>query len=436
LRQRTTIVLLGAAASVVFMALALRRLDASALYASLRGRQAFPWIPLAVGSYLVGHVVRGFRCRLLVAREAALPLYTAANVVVVGYAANNVFPARLGELIRAGMLTERTGIPVAQSLTITLIERVLDGLAILTLLVVCLLSAEGAAPDFATHVVEVAAIVFGSALLGLLLAMHAPGLVVTIASRVGSRLPHGWHDRLVRLASNVTNAGTCLRDARGAAWLALSSLVIWVLEAGMFLAVLRAFSLPASPMLAGIAMSVTNLGLLVPSSPGFIGPFHYFCSRALMAYGIEQTPAVAYATAVHLTFFVPVTRAPHVLRAGHAVGSRGDALVRRAGRCDRGDDARRTRAARNQRLSRAGPLRDRTAHGLPETQADTTLRARAGRSAGRPGGQSTRSPRAGGHRRLRARAARRVAAATQADAARGDGVLPLRDSSPLSARFL
>ena len=244
LRHRTTIVLLGAAASVVFMALALRRLDAHALYESLRGMQAFPWIPLGVASYLVGHVVRGFRCRLLVAREASLPLYTAANVVVVGYAANNVFPARLGELIRAGMLTERTGIPVAQSLTITLIERVLDGLAILTLLVVCLLSAEGAAPDFAARVVEVAAIVFGSALVGLLLAMHAPGLVVTIASRVGSRLSQGWHDRLVRLASNITNAGACLRDARGVAWLALSSIVIWVLETGMFLAVLRAFDLP------------------------------------------------------------------------------------------------------------------------------------------------------------------------------------------------
>src|SRR5204863_420001 len=117
-------------------------------------------------------------------------------------------------------------IPVAQALTVTLIERVLDGLAILKLLVLCLLSADGSAPEFAARVVEVACVVFGSALVVLLLAMHAPGLVVTIASRAGSRLPRGWHDRLVRLASNVTNAGACLRDGRGVLWLALTSLLV------------------------------------------------------------------------------------------------------------------------------------------------------------------------------------------------------------------
>jgi len=52
---------------------------------------------------------------------------------------------------------------------------------------------------------------------------------------------------------------------------------------------------------------VTNLGLLVPSSPGFIGPFHYFCSQALVAKGVDAPTALAYATVVHMAFFVPVT---------------------------------------------------------------------------------------------------------------------------------
>ena len=289
------------------MGLALRRVDFGALYGALYAMRVFPWIPLAVGSYLVGHVVRGFRCRLLVSREADLPLHTGTNVVVVGYAANNVFPARLGELIRAGMLAERTGIPIAQSLTITVIERVLDGLAIVGVLLACMLAESGPAPDFAARIVEVASVVFGSAFVVLLFAIYAPGRVVTAASRFGGLLPRGWHDRVVRLATMVTNAGASLREPRGAALLAASSLLVWCFESGMFLAVMRAFGLPANAVLSGIAMSVTNLGLLVPSSPGFIGPFHYFCSRALMAYGVAQPTAVAYAVAVHLTFYLPVT---------------------------------------------------------------------------------------------------------------------------------
>ena len=38
-------------------------------------------------------------------------------------------------------------------------------------------------------------------------------------------------------------------------------------------------------------MSVTNLGILVPSTPGFVGPFHFFCSQALMSQGIPEATA-------------------------------------------------------------------------------------------------------------------------------------------------
>jgi hypothetical protein len=89
--------------------------------------------------------------------------------------------------------------------------------------------------------------------------------------------------------------------------LGIYSIVVWVFETGLFLALLPAFGLRPSFTLAALAMSVTNLGLLVPSSPGFIGPFHFFCSRAVMSQGIPEATALAYATVVHLAFYVPVT---------------------------------------------------------------------------------------------------------------------------------
>jgi hypothetical protein len=58
---------------------------------------------------------------------------------------------------------------------------------------------------------------------------------------------------------------------------------------------------------AVVAMSVTNLGILVPSSPGFVGSFHFFCSQALVSQGVPEATAMGYAVVVHLAFFVPVT---------------------------------------------------------------------------------------------------------------------------------
>src|SRR5579862_7563934 len=132
--QRIAPGLLGLLASSVFAWLAFRHLDLGSLVATWRSARPMPWVLLAVSCYLAGHLVRGQRLRILVQLDAMVPLATASNIVVVGYASNNVLPARLGELVRAGMLAERTGIPLAQSVTVTLIERLLDGITILVLL--------------------------------------------------------------------------------------------------------------------------------------------------------------------------------------------------------------------------------------------------------------------------------------------------------------
>ena len=332
MRQRTVVILLGIAASAVFMFLAVRRLDVHALGPLLDRIDVMPWIPLGIASYLAGHVVRGVRCRLLLAEQADLPVPTASNVVVVGYAANNVFPARLGELVRAGMLSERTGIPIAQSLTVTFIERVLDGLAILALLVLGVGALGSEVPPWAHQLVRIAGLVFGIAALGIAVTLFAPGTVLSLASRLGSRLPTRWHDRVVRLATSVTNAAACLKRPQTAALLAIYSLGVWSLETGLFVSVLGAFGFEPNASLGAVAMSVTNLGLLLPSSPGFIGPFHYFCSRAVMMHGLDESSAFAYATVVHLAFYVPVTAWGAVAMAWYGVEIGATAAITRAAR--------------------------------------------------------------------------------------------------------
>src|SRR5262245_25585033 len=124
--RRWLFVFLGVVSSALFLALAVRRLDVHSIRESFAHARLFPFLPIAVLSYVCGHFVRGVRCRLLVSREATLDLTTATNVVVLGYAVNNILPARLGELARAGMLARNTGLPFVQSLTVTFLERILD----------------------------------------------------------------------------------------------------------------------------------------------------------------------------------------------------------------------------------------------------------------------------------------------------------------------
>jgi uncharacterized membrane protein YbhN (UPF0104 family) len=335
--QRLAIALVGFLGSAVFVALALRHLDLGAVAATWRDARVFPWVPLAMVAYLVGHLVRGQRLRILVRGETILPLATASNVVVVGYASNNVLPARLGEFVRAGMLAERTGVRLTQSLTITLIERLLDGIAILLLLLAGVLALD-VRPDWMWEVARVAMLVFGIALGGVLVAVFLPGFVLSSAARLSAPLGPKARDRIVALATSVTAAGACLRRPRDAALIVFYSIVVWLLEATMFACVLPVFALKLRLAPALVAMSVTNLGILAPSSPGFVGTFHFFCSQALSSQGVPAATAMAYAILVHLTFFVPVTLwgAGAILWYGVQVGS--TAAMARAARTSPGGE--------------------------------------------------------------------------------------------------
>jgi uncharacterized protein (TIRG00374 family) len=306
LATRLVITTLGFVVSGTFLVVAVHRLDSRAILHVLGGAHLWPWVPAAAAAYLLGHLLRGLRCTWLLRGQAHLSLATGANVVVVGYAVNNLLPARAGELARSAMVSERTGIPFAHSLTVIFIERILDGLAILVLFLLAAWLTAFSVPWLKVPLWASLA-VFVTAALVVAVAAALPGVPVIITSRLAARLPARWQRRAVNLAGSFSAGVSAIGDVRRATRLFLLSLLVWCCEAGMFLLLLPALALPFEPPWAMLAMAVTNLGLMVPSSPGFIGSFHLFCMKTVAALGVDPTTAFAYAVLVHATFYVPVT---------------------------------------------------------------------------------------------------------------------------------
>ena len=77
------------------------RIDASHLTRAFESADYLPWVPLALLAYVIGMLLRGGRLAVLVERDSVLGTIDASNIVAIGYAVNNLLPARLGELARA-----------------------------------------------------------------------------------------------------------------------------------------------------------------------------------------------------------------------------------------------------------------------------------------------------------------------------------------------
>ncbi|MBS1992130.1 MAG: flippase-like domain-containing protein [Cyanobacteria bacterium SZAS LIN-3] len=296
-----------------------------------------PWLPLAVAVYLLGMLLRGLRLKQLVSMEAKITVLTASNIVCVGYATNNILPARLGEFARAGMLAERTGLPYALSLTVTFLERLLDGLIILCIFVVASLIIP--TQEWMHHAAQLAGVIFAVAVAFILLLAFAPQLSLMLVSQLTSPLGRQWHDRAIALITQITRGLSCLHDLNTTLAVLLSSLSVWILEGIMYALIMPCFAIPFSPVKAQAIMALTNLGILVPSSPGYVGLYHFICAKALQAVTgqnglpqflamgflmpnlsflnqhflqeaskvVSETTALSYAVVVHLVFYVTVT---------------------------------------------------------------------------------------------------------------------------------
>ena len=56
-----------------------------------------------------------------------------------------------------------------------------------------------------------------------------------------------------------------------------------------------------------VIMAIVNLGLAIPSSPGFVGTFQLFCIQALLLFGVQKSDGLTCSIIYHLAQFLPTT---------------------------------------------------------------------------------------------------------------------------------
>lgn len=299
--------LLGLAISVGLLAWALRDVSLQELTRELRAVHE-GWLALATAIATAGMLTRAWRWRLLLRPLQRAPLAACLEATVVGFALNNLLPARIGEFARALVLRQRVGVAMPAAFGTLVIERVLDGVVLLALLVLALqgpLPAAGAG-DFVGLVRGMAYVL--AVLCAVLLVLAArPRWAVALADRLARRLP-ARPRRLVEDAVRAFVGSFDVLRHRPTLFLAVAASVgQWVFLAFSYLAAFWAFDIHLPLRAAILVQSVESFFVSVPSSPGFFGPFEAAARVALAAWNVPAEKAVSFALGFHIAGFVPVT---------------------------------------------------------------------------------------------------------------------------------
>jgi uncharacterized protein (TIRG00374 family) len=229
------------------------------------------------------------------------------GLVSVGYMGNNVFPLRAGEVLRIALTQRDFGIPFARIITTVLVERILDGIVMLTFILVALVFGGLPAAEAIRPIAIFAAPVFVVALgVFFYFALH-PDQLRRLVTDIAGRLPERFSAPILRLSGDAIDGLTALRTPADALGAILFSYGSWMLEATVYYLAAIAFGLPVDYLTMLLVVGVVNLAGLIPASPGQFGVYEFFVITILTAVGVVESQAIAYAFSVHLVIWLPVT---------------------------------------------------------------------------------------------------------------------------------
>lgn len=251
---------------------------------------------------------RALQWRYVLGGVRRLPHYPLFRITMIGFLANTVLPARLGEVVRAYMLARNQNLSKGTALGSVIVTRLLDG-AILFLILggfAILIPAKiagfkaGGATGFVIYCGVVSFFV-----LFYFNREAATSIIKFIFRPISKRAVV----KIVRSLDKFIHGFSCFRSPADLAKAFLYSGAIWILVALSYYFINLGFKFTSAlPLYAPLLLvAIVSLAISIPSSPGFIGTMELGVIAALHVIepALTRNEALSYAIVVHVVQVLP-----------------------------------------------------------------------------------------------------------------------------------
>jgi uncharacterized protein (TIRG00374 family) len=221
--------------------------------------------------------------------------------MMIGYLANNLLPARTGELARIYVFSRRTRVSKSAAAATVILERLIDALFLLG--VAGIVSSFISLPDVVRRgALAVSAILLSAAVTLVLITVWRHRMAGWIVERgfFGGTLGRRLGGMLGRFAVGLG----VLRNVRQGTLVLALTLLVWTLESLSVTFVLRSLSLDLPWTAALFVLIVISLSSILPTAPGAVGTYEFFSVAALKPFAVPDHQAVGLAVVLHATSLV------------------------------------------------------------------------------------------------------------------------------------
>ncbi len=252
------------------------------------------WLLTALAAYWLALTLRSWRWRIILAPVRRLPLGHVAYGLLVGYAANYLLPARLGELVRANFLGRRYGVSRLSVIGTIVVERlfyviVFIGFFFAGLWALHLREDSRIAQVLPFIELAAAACVVGVVALVVLVQFKHRALPKPLAFLEGQlkSLAEGLH---------------LITGAREVAALAVATAVVWTADSVATWLLCRSLGTTLGFSQLLFVMGLSCLAALLPLAPANIGALQYFLGLAFALIALSNETGFGLATLIQGCF--------------------------------------------------------------------------------------------------------------------------------------
>ena len=241
-----------------------------------------------------------------------LPFSPLWRATAIGMMANNILPARAGELVRAFMLSRLTPVPFSASFASLVVDRAFDAVVVLVLMVLAMFDPQFPANASilgrpATHIAGVGLLLVLALSAALYAIVFFPDRLIKLYELFARRVAPRFEERgRVMLRSFADGLSVLRHPARFLAvlWWAL---LHWLVQALAFYIMFFAVGIDAPFSAALFVQGLIVIGVSLPSTPGYFGFFEAAALASLTLYGVSDSLAVAWAVIYHILSLIPIT---------------------------------------------------------------------------------------------------------------------------------
>ena len=298
--------LLGIVISAIFLFFAFRSVDPTELVSAFNRadyRYVFPAIILS----LVSIWFRAMRWQYLLKPIKKIGVLSLFSATSIGFLSNTLFPARLGEFIRAYVIGKKEDISKSSAFATVVVARIFDGMTVLLFFAITLIKFSSSYPDWLQNIVYIAFAFYFCAIVFVIFLRLQTNSATRFVTFLLKPFPEKVSAQIAKWMHSFIDGLAIIKNFKSLIMASFYSILVWLPNALIIYILVHSFGIEIPLSGAFLMLVIYVFGTMIPSGPAFVGTIQFCSVAGLSLFGVSRADALSYSVVYHLVSFLPIT---------------------------------------------------------------------------------------------------------------------------------